>query len=105
MFVSLESRQKGSPEEIIAFPVIPSICLFQQFVTQAEGETFFVPGSFWVPSLSTPRDKRLAVQPWLAGGLLKRDSYLTGKDLGELWMFQNTEFYRSRGPRFPSSLE
>lgn len=62
MFVSLASRRKGSPEEVIAFPVIPSICLFQQFVTQAEAEAFF-PGSFCVPSWSTPGSERPAVQP------------------------------------------
>lgn len=64
--VSLESRQRGSPEEIIAFSVIPSICLFQQIEMPAQVETFFNRVRL-VLSLSAPRDDSLTP----AGGLLK----------------------------------
>lgn len=103
VFVSLESRQKGNPEEIIAFPVIPSICLFQWFVMQAEVETFF-------PKRFGPYPCKLVVVEALLSSpdsvvVVEERLCLTGTDVGVLWMFQNTEFYRSRGPRFPASLE
>ena len=97
MFVSLESRQKGSPGEVIAFPVIPSICVFQQFVMQAEGEAFFFfPESFWVLSLSAHRGEKALVSSPTSQRFAEERLHLTGMDSGELRMFQNIGLYRSR---------